>query len=158
MDSLVSKLKNKTEVFSKKVVKLITMFVVTTVLFPIMFFIFFLFQVSPVFSKICYSISNDFFRRGTNMVRKCKSMPIEKIGWLLMLYSLECLARCCRLQSFQESMLHPSNLGETLSKQSIIRYSCRAVCCLRFFTSSCCVVGGCLSRGTWSPFLKCDSR
>lgn len=50
MDSLVVQLKNKTEEFSKKVINLITIFVVTTILFPLLFAWFFLFLIKLIFN------------------------------------------------------------------------------------------------------------
>lgn len=50
MNSLLVALKNKTETFSKKVIELITMFVVTTILFPLMFLWFFIFLVKLIFN------------------------------------------------------------------------------------------------------------
>ena len=55
--SSLSKLESKSEAFSKKVIKLITIFVVTTILFPLMFLWFFIFLLRLVFSiKIDYAI------------------------------------------------------------------------------------------------------
>ncbi len=50
LNSLVSQLKHKTEKFSKKVIKLITIFVVTTILFPLLFAWFFIFLVKFIFN------------------------------------------------------------------------------------------------------------
>ncbi len=50
MDSLLVQLKNKTEEFSKRVINLITIFVVTTILFPLLFAWFFLFLMKLIFN------------------------------------------------------------------------------------------------------------
>ena len=61
MDTLLERLKYKTETFSKKVIKLITIFVVTTILFPLLFLWFFVFLLRLIFdAKIDYGILSQF--------------------------------------------------------------------------------------------------
>ena len=63
-DSLWVKLKSKTEVFSKKVIKLITIFVVTTILFPILFLWFFIFLVKLIFNmRLDYDKMPQFLKK-----------------------------------------------------------------------------------------------
>ncbi len=50
MSSLLTQIKQKTEKFSKKVIKLITIFVVTTILFPLLFAWFFMFLIKLIFN------------------------------------------------------------------------------------------------------------
>jgi len=60
-NSLWVQLKNKTQTFSKKVIQLITIFVVTTILFPILFLWFFLFLIKFIFNiKFDYDILATF--------------------------------------------------------------------------------------------------
>ena len=57
MDTLLERLKYKTETFSKKVIKLITIFVVTTILFPLFFLWLFVFLIRLIFdTRIDYDI------------------------------------------------------------------------------------------------------
>lgn len=63
--SLWEQLKGKTETFSKKVIQLMTIFVVTTVLFPMLFLWFFLFLVKIIFNiKFNYDILAKFEKKG----------------------------------------------------------------------------------------------
>lgn len=66
-DSLWLKLKDKTETFTKKVIKLITIFVVTTIIFPLLFLWFFIFLIRLIFNiKLDYDKIYEYLNKARN--------------------------------------------------------------------------------------------
>lgn len=65
LDASLSNLESKSEAFSKRVIKLITIFVVTTILFPLLFLWFFIFLLRTIFNtKTDYAIISQLKHKG----------------------------------------------------------------------------------------------